>query len=294
MTGPRIPETPGFSGTWSALDERHQPESPFDVGRVPCPQGGEDRWSARWLMERMGYDNWQNFEKVVERAKIAAHNQGFNVRTLFTAVSKKTDGRPQTDFLVTRFAAYLVAMNGDPRKLEVSAAQEYFAVKTRQAETTPSAALDLTDPDVALDKIIELATLAKSERAARMEAESRARALAAPASAWNELAESAGDYGVGDAAKVLSRDPNITTGERRLFKSMAGLGWVYRCDGRWRAYQNQVELGRLTEKVGKPFWHEGRGEMVAAEPTVRITPKGLAELHKRLGGTGQLALVAVS
>lgn len=41
-----------------------QSESPFDRGRVPCPQGGEDRWSARWLMEQMGYDNWQNFEKV--------------------------------------------------------------------------------------------------------------------------------------------------------------------------------------------------------------------------------------
>lgn len=292
MTGPRIPETPGVSGTWAAL-ERHQPESPFDAGRVPCPQGGEDRWSARWLMGQMGYETWEKFEKAIERAKIAAHNQGFNVQILFRPSAKKTGGRPQTDYLLTRFAAYLVAMNGDTRKPEVAAAQTYFAVKTREAETT-STTLDLSDPDVALDKIIELATLAKSERAARMEAESRARALAAPASAWNELAESAGDYGVADAAKVLSRDPNITTGERRLFQSMSGLGWIYRRDGRWRAYQNQVDLGRLTEKVGKPFWHEGRGEMVAAEPTVRITPKGLAELHKRLGGTGQLALVAVS
>lgn len=153
-------------------------DSPFEAGRTPCPQGGEDRWSARWLMERMGYDNWQNFEKVVERAKIAAHNQGFNVRTLFTAFSKKGAGRPQADFLVTRFAAYLIAMNGDPRKSEVSAAQEYFAVKTREAEVAQPA-LDLTDPDVALDKIIELASLAKSERAARIAAESEAKVLTA-------------------------------------------------------------------------------------------------------------------
>ncbi|UXE04517.1 antirepressor [Mycobacterium phage Aubs] len=121
-------------------------QSPFDAGRIPCPQGGEDRWSARWLMEQMGYDNWQNFEKVVERAKVSAHNQGFNVRTLFTAVSKKGAGRPQSDFLVTRFAAYLIAMNGDPRKPEVSAAQEYFAVKTREAETRP-AIPDITTPE---------------------------------------------------------------------------------------------------------------------------------------------------
>lgn len=269
-------------------------ESPFDRGRIPCPQGGEDRWSARWLMGQMGYPNWQDFERVIERAKIAAHNQGFNVQILFRVDPKKTGGRPQTDYLVTRFAAYLIAMNGDPRKPEVSAAQEYFVIKTRQAETS-APVLDLTDPDVALDKIIELATTAKRERAARIEAEAVVTALQAPATAWNELADSAGDYSVADAAKVLSRDPNIDTGERRLYAFMAGIQWVFKSHGRWRAYQNQVQLRRLVEKVGRPFWHEGRGEMVAPEPTVRITPKGIEELHKRLGGNAagaaQLALV---
>lgn len=281
--------------------------SPFDRGRTPCPQGGEDRWSARWLMEQLGYESWQKFEGVIERAKNAAHNEGFNVRILFrltsksgsgqlfTGSDKNPGGRPGTDYMVTRYAAYLIAMNGDPRKPEVSAAQHYFAVRTREAEVAKPASLDLSDPDVALDKIIELATLAKKERAARIEAESRARELAVPASAWNELAESAGDYEVADAAKVLSRDPAITIGRDRLFSFMAAEGWVYRGSGRrWRAYQTQVEIGRLDEKVGKPFWHEGRGERVAPDPTVRITPKGLAELHKRLGGTGQLALVSVS
>lgn len=269
-----------------------QTESPFDRGRLPCPQGGEDRWSARWLMDQMGYPRWQDFEPVVERAKIAAHNQGFNVRALFRVNTEKSGGRPRTDYLVSRFAAYLIAMNGDPRKRDVAAAQTYFAVKTRQAETQSPPVLDLGDPDTALDKIIELATLAKQERAARIEAESRARELQVPASAWNELAEAAGDYSAADAAKVLSRDPNIATGERRLFQAMSGLGWIFKRDGRWRAYQAQVDIGRLTEKVAKPFWHEGRGEMVAGEPTVRITPKGLGELHRRLGGTGQLALAA--
>lgn len=274
--------------------------SPFDHGRVPCPQGGEDRWAARWLMEQMGYPRWEDFERVIERAKTAAHNQGFNVQILFRVNPKKTGGRPQTDYLVTRFAAYLIAMNGDPRKPEVSAAQEYFVVKTREAEVALSAvSLDLTDPDVALDKIIQLATLAKYERAARIEAEARARELATPAAAWNELADSAGDYAVGDAAKVLSRDPNITIGRDRLFSFMAAEGWIYRARGGsgrycWCAYQSQVDCGRLVSKVGQRFWHEGRGEFVVPDPTVRITPKGLAELHKRLGGSEQLALMAIS
>ncbi|ABK68775.1 phage antirepressor [Mycobacterium avium] len=128
------------------------------------------------------------------------------------------------------------------------------------------------------------------ERAER--AEAKVAELTPPAAAWNELAESAGDYSVADAAKVLSRDPQIETGERRLYAFMAAIGWVFKVKGRWRAYQSQVEIGRLSEKVGKPFWHEGRGEMVLPDPTVRITPKGVAELHKRLGGTGQLALVS--
>jgi prophage antirepressor-like protein len=128
------------------------------------------------------------------------------------------------------------------------------------------------------------------ERAER--AESQVRELTPSASAWNELAEAAGDYSVSDAAKVLSRDPNIDTGERRLFQFMSSEGWIFRRDGRWRAYQSQVDLGRLTEKVGRPYVRDG--VMHNGEPTVRIRPKGLAELHRRLGGSGQLALVATA
>lgn len=125
-------------------------------------------------------------------------------------------------------------------------------------------------------------------------AESQVRELSVPASAWNELADAVGDYAVSDAAKVLSRDPAINIKERALFQYMSGLGWVFKRDGRWKAYRTQLDTGRLAEKVGKPFWHEGRGELVNADPTVRITPKGLSDLHHRLGGTGQLALVAAS
>lgn len=148
-----------------------------------------------------------------------------------------------------------------------------------------------TAPALSEDEIVHQALTISVRRVEELTA--KVAELSVPASAWTELAESQGDYAVADAAKVLSRDPNISIGRDRLFTFMQGLRWVYRDKG-WRAYQTQVDTGRLVEKVSKPYWHEGRAEYVAATPTVRVTPKGLAELHKRLGGTGQLALVAAS
>jgi anti-repressor protein len=143
--------------------------------------------------------------------------------------------------------------------------------------------------------LVDAEERAEVEAKARAEAEARAKELEAPAAAWTELADAAGDYGVADAAKVLSRDTNISIGRDRLFSFMEAEGWIYRGRKRcWRAYQTQVDCGRLVEKVGKPYWHPRRGEYVAPEPTVRVTPKGLAELHKRLGGSGQLVSAAAS
>ncbi|MBH0121527.1 phage antirepressor KilAC domain-containing protein [Rhodococcus sp. CX] len=92
----------------------------------------------------MGYSAWRNFMVPIERAMKAAENQGHDVSSHF-AGSRKVVVRPQgggseqEDFELSRFAAYLVAMNGDPNKPEVAAAQAYFAIQTRVAETqTPA------------------------------------------------------------------------------------------------------------------------------------------------------------
>ena len=262
-------------------------DSPFDSIRRTRPDGS-DFWSARALQAMMSYPTWQHFEPVIERAKSAAANQGYNVETLFTVDREKSGGRPRTDYLLTRMAAYLVAMNGDPRKPEVAAAQAYFAIRTREAETAQP---ELPDRRALAQMVIDAEDRADAERAAR-------QALEAPAAAWSHLASSHGDYSVSDAAKILSRDPQITTGRDRLFTFMESEGWIYRGAGErrkpWRAYQAQVDLGRLTERISRPYLNERTGEMTLPDPTVRITAKGLAKLHLLLGGSGSFGVLAVT
>lgn len=101
-------------------------QSPFDRIRRVDPDGSE-WWSARDLMPLMGYPAWREFSAAIDRAKTAASNQGLIVDDLFGVDPQKTNGRPRADYRLSRMAAYLVAMNGDPRKPEVAAAQAYFA-----------------------------------------------------------------------------------------------------------------------------------------------------------------------
>lgn len=96
-------------------------------------------WSARELAPLLGYSNWQNFEVAIRRGKTACEQVGQVVADHFTEASKMvTVGsgaqREVKDYSLSRFACYLIAQNGDPRKEEIAAAQAYFAVATRQNE----------------------------------------------------------------------------------------------------------------------------------------------------------------
>ena len=104
---------------------------------------GVECWSARELAQVLGYSKWERFEGVIERAKDACVNAGGNIRDHFPGVGKMVtlgsgSQREVKDYMLTRYACYLIAQNGDPRKPQISFAQNYFAVQTRRAELCKS------------------------------------------------------------------------------------------------------------------------------------------------------------
>lgn len=118
-------------------------KSPFEEMKQVDPDGTE-YWLATDLLTAMGYKAWKRIKDTVERAKISAFNSGLDVSYHFDNVVQMAQiGDSQAfrevlkDYKLSRHACYITAMNGDPRKPEIAAAQSYFAVKTREAELAP-------------------------------------------------------------------------------------------------------------------------------------------------------------
>lgn len=100
---------------------------------------GNEFWYARELQSILEYTEWRNFQKLIEKAQTACENSDMAVDECFVEVNK-TSPMPNggvkliDDYILSRYACYLIVMNGDPRKEVIAVGQTYFAVKTRQQE----------------------------------------------------------------------------------------------------------------------------------------------------------------
>ena len=102
-------------------------------------ENGNEYWYARELQKVLEYNKWENFEKIINKAKISCENSGISVFEHFIDVNKLSKRANNAeveikDYELTRYACYLIAQNGDSRKKVIALAQTYFAVQTRKQD----------------------------------------------------------------------------------------------------------------------------------------------------------------
>lgn len=252
----------------SELEHINGDQSPFDGIRRITPEGRE-WWSARDLMPLLGYSVWRDFANAIQRAKIAAHNSGHDVTSLFAGALKNPGaegGRPAEDYHLARFACYLIAMNGDPRKPEIAAAQTYFAIKTREAETRPA----IDGNSITRMELIEIARNAELERLA-LEAENKE--LAPKAEAYDSFLDATGKYNVGAVAKMLG------TSQNKLFRELRNRG-VFIAKG--AMYNTPYQQYMQHFEVIPHEFERSNGE-IGCSYTTYVQPSGIDFIRKRLG-----------
>jgi DNA-damage-inducible protein D len=271
-------------------------DSTFDKIRHEDERG--EHWSARELMPVMGYGaDWRNFAEAVSRAAAACRNAGYDPADHIGDANKMVRigsgaQRSVPDFRLTRFGAYLVAMNGDPRKSEIAAAQTYFAVKTRQAEVAPAAPAlpDMTTPAgrvqvaemllAGAKREVEL-TAAVADRDARL-------AIAAPKAEYVDGFVNPDD----DMSLIRVFAAQLGVGEKALRAWLVDRKVVYRrtvgqrwsnTQGRlvpeyeWLAYAGYQSWFKPVDQPNAPRLHNGQ-----TATTLYVTPPGKVAIRRLL------------
>jgi len=133
-----------------------------DFEQAAFEEDGVEYWSARDLQQLLGYSDWRNFLKVILKAKDACTNSQIESIYHFVDVNKlinlpKNATRELDDIILTRYASYLVAQNGDPRKEQIAFAQSYFALQTRKQELLEER-IELVERISAREKLIATET----------------------------------------------------------------------------------------------------------------------------------------
>ncbi|MFE1770286.1 phage antirepressor KilAC domain-containing protein [Streptomyces sp. NPDC059008] len=269
----------------------HAEASPFDSIRHIDDEGVEN-WSARDLMAHFGYARWTEVRDGIARARVAIANTmgeaaGQNhIEAGLKMVALGSGARREIpDFRLTRYGAYMWAMNGDPRKPEIAAAQTYFAVKTREAETPPvaPAVADLSSPAGVLalaEQYVDTARtlVAQTERVKELEPKAAAHDA--------YLAAHDSDRLVRETAKLLGVRESWLRGflvdDGLIFPRYAPCGTRF-----YDAYAQYRAHFRPTETV---ISHNSTGP--CAHYTLRVTPRGVELIRQRLIRAGHLTTAA--
>lgn len=273
---------------------RPSASNPLDLIRREDEQG--EYWTARELMTALDYSRWQTFESAIDRAMAAAKNSGAPGGQ-FVQVSQPTQAgnlgdQERRDYRLTRFACYLVAMNGDPRKDEIAKAQAYFAVKTREAETSAAVPAVFDASKLSRLDILKLAMQAEEEKAV-LEA---ALESAAPAIAYHErfvvtddvstVAAWAAQFGLTDPqARDLLVSRNI------IYRKSIGHRWSAKAGRMVEEFEYRARAGRVTfdwfdlrPQHNAPRHHNGQ-----VRQTLYVRQQYALDLGAKLGLTMQPA-----
>lgn len=259
-----------------------QGASPFDKIML-LDHNGQERWSARDLQQLMGYEQWRQFDDVVQRAKTAINSSGLDERDHFAGARKVITGtgrwgkQPVADYRLTRFGAYHVTLAGDSRKPEVAAAKTYFAVKTREAELAQAPAPDVSSPEGILALAQQYVVAAQELVATKKEL-----AIAAPkAGKWDAFCDSDGVIDMNAAAKALT---DVTGGlGRTKFMELLRSEEIHflQIQNRRLPYENHIKAGRAEVKLVQAGYQW-------VEQTF-FTAKGLDWLADKLRAAGRSA-----
>jgi len=245
--------------------ESLEPVAPtLDNLRKKSPTGAE-YWMARDLQLPLGYDRWEKFEAVIQKARMACESAGVEPGNHFHETTKMVPigsgvTRKIQDYYVSRYAAYLIAMNGNPKHQQIAAAQNYFAVQTRRQEIA-----DKFGPDV--EKRIELRDRVKDANKHLMDAAKNAGVQGQGYALFYD-AGYRGLYGMG--LKIIKRRKGITEKDELLDRA----GRAELAMNEFRATQTEDMLKR----------NNVQGETNARNVHQKVG-NAVRETVKQLGGT---------
>lgn len=243
--------------------------SPFDAIRRLRVDGSE-YWSAREVQPLMGYSQWSKLKTPLNRAMATAKNQGLDVTANFSRSGKVAgqSGPASEDYELSRTAAYLLAMNGDPNKQEVAGAQMYFAGKTREAELRaekPMTELELAHRYIAALEREQTLVTANGQLAEQV------AEMAPKAEGYDDLIAADGYLDMNAVAKVLGPVTG-NLGRTRFINLLRGMGIIMQAST--LPYQNLIDRGYFAVRTEIT-------EVGARSYTV-ATAKGLRWLHAEL------------